>query len=334
MFNQLDESTTKLTLVNATNSVAELISGEFSEKIHRIWGSDLMEYLTASDYRRHVWCAWLSRKTEHQPNPSLSDFLRFTKSRDIIMDGFGSCPPGFLPILRKLGTSAEQADFYLSLFELFSKGGRATKLIQHGTNLDRDIVSNLLEVPDDEFSVQVLSHLIQKSVEHDRFSGAVWVAGMLKEAIGETTVINALRQSSNPLKALRQMLVTLEFPPAPFHFDGPLIPVASSHELRLLGHEFRNCLRDPDELVDIAFGIQAGRHFLYRWNGTEPGVVQLSKFGTSGWLIEDAKGLGNAKLSRDTQHQILDLFAQYPAICPAWPRRQALPSYVWFYNQD
>lgn len=332
MFNQIDESTNNLSSVNNTNSIAALISGEFCETIHQVWGNDLVEFLAASDYRRHVWCAWLSKKTEQQPSPSLSDFLRFAKSRDIIKDGFGFCPPGFLPILKKLGTKAEEAEFYLGLFELFSKGGRATKLVQHGTNLDRDIVVNLNEVPDNEFSAQVLSHLIQKSVEHDRFSGAVWIANVLKDALGEAPVVAALKHGANPLKTLRRMLIQLEFPPAPFKFDGPLVAVSSSNELRLLGHEFRNCLRETEEHVDMVFGIQAGRHCLYRWNGAEPGLVQLSKFGRDGWLIEDAKGIANAKLSRETQLQILELFNLYPSICPAWPRRQALPSYIWFYQ--
>ncbi len=248
------------------------------------------------------------------------------------MDGFGSCPAGLLPALKKLGTTAQQAEVYLGLFDLFSRGGQAAKMIQHSEKLDLDLVNNLIEIPDDEFSIRVLSYLIQRDVEPDRFSGAVWVAHLLKEAIGEALVLDALHKSANPLKALRRLLTQLEFPPSPFDFNGSLVPITSANDIRLVAHEFKNCLRDPEEFVDIVFGILAGRQCLYRWNGAEPGLVQLARFGQRGWLIEDAKGASNAHLSRDTQQEILNVLAQFPSICPAWPRRQALPSYIWFYN--
>jgi hypothetical protein len=331
MFNKIDESSNKPAFIRNANSIVELISGEFCENIHRIWNDFSMDYLAASDLRRHVWHSWLSKKADLETEPSFLDFLSFAKSRDIIKDGFGSCPAGFLPALKKLGPSAEGAAFYLGLFELFCKGGQVSKLLQHSEKLDHEIISNLTGIPDDEFSGQVLSRLIQRTVDPDRFSGAVWIAQLLREALGELAVIDTLNKTYNPLAALRRMLAQLDFPPAPFEFNGPLVAITSANDLRVIAHEFKNCLREKEEFVDITLSIQTGRQCLYRWYGTEPALVQFGRFGQRGWLIEDAKGPSNARLSRDTQQEIVGLLAQYPTICPAWPNRQALPSFIWFY---
>lgn len=332
MFNQIDESSSKLDYIKNTNSVAELIGGEFCETIHRIWDNSLVEYLAASDFRRHVWHSWLSKKANLETNRAHLDFLRFTKSRDIIKDSFGFCPPGFLPALRKLGPSAEEAEFYLNLYELFSRGGNASKLIQHSASLDRDIISNLSGMPNDEFSGHVLSCLIRHAIEPDRYSGAVWIAQLLRETLGELVVIDALNKSSSPLKALRTLLIQLKFPHAPFDFNGELVPLTSTADIRVTAREFRNCLLDAQEQCDMVFQILAGRQFLYRFDGAEPALVQLNRFGPKSWLIDDAKGRSNSKLSKDTQQYIQKLLSKYPSIFTGWPQQQVSPSYIWFYN--
>lgn len=332
MFNLTNGNTYNLPFTKTSNSVAELISGEFHDKIHQIWNDSMMEYLAAPDFRRQVWHAWLSSKICPELDASLIDYLRFTKSRDLIKDGYGSCPPGYLSSLKKLGTAAREADVYLGLHDLFSRGGQVAKMLQHTQKVDLDTVTNLTEIPNNEFSAQVLRRLIQKSVEPERFSGAIWVAYLLQESLGEAAVLTALYQSSSPMKALRRMLTQLEFPEAPFDFGERLVPVTSGNNIRIAAYAFKNCLTDPEELVDLVFGILSGRQYLYRWTGAEPGLVQLGKFAARGWIIEDARGQSNAFFSRDTRREILDALAGYSSICPAWPKHQALPSYIWFYS--
>ena len=290
------------------------------------------EYLLATDARRHVWHSWLSTKQDRTLSTEVKDFLRFSKSKTIISHGFGTCPAGYLSALKKCGLSAQEPIFYTSLFEMLFRGGSLAKLIHHSKGFDIETVTSLTSIPSDDFSAEVLAILIRASVDPDRLCGAVWLAQMVREAMGTEMVARTLGSTSNPLRALQKLLLQLPLPSPPRAFHAPLFPVTEAGEVRALSQRFRNCLRDIDQLAEIIFSIQAGRQYLYRWDGEEPALILMSRFGLNGWVIEEVGGIENRRVSQQSQKQIELSMAGDPSICLAWPGKQVLPTREWFFS--
>lgn len=316
------------------SAVLDLIAGPFADVIRTVWQGHLIEYLTAPDVRRHVWHSWLSV----QPDPDtydqqMLDFLSYSKSRHIIADRFGCCPDGYLPVLKRLGTQARRPETYRNLFRVLAGGGHLAKLVHHSKEIHDHILACLTSIPNDQFSTAIVSRLLSRSVDPDKFHGTVWIANQLKSVIGPDQVIHHVSKSSNPMRALRKLVLEMPFPEPPFDCRHPLVPVRSIDELRSLSKKFRNCLTDIDRLSDVVFSIQAGQQYLYHWGSTdEPALILLQKFASVGWVIDEAFGLDNRHLSETTLRQIEDVLAGYPTICPAWPLHMTIPSRGWFFE--
>lgn len=314
------------------NSALSILSGPFYDSVRLIWSDRISEYFLATDARRQVWHSWITARQGETFSTGIRDFLSLAKSKDIVSDGFGMCPVGFLSALKRSGATARQPIFYRNLFEMLTRGGSLAKLIYHCREFNIEAVTELSSIPSDEFSTQVLAILIRASVEPDRLCGAVWLSQMLRGPMGADVVIGTLGRTSNPIRALQSLLLQLPLPAPPRTFSSPLFPVKDAEEIRVLSRQFRNCLRNIDQLSEIIFSIQSGRQYLYRWDGEEAALILLTKFGPNGWVIEEARGIENRRVSQQSQQQIELALGGDPTICPAWPSRQALPTREWFFS--
>ncbi len=314
--------------------VIDLISGDFSEKIHLIWHNRVSEYLTATDFRRHVWCGWLAKHHRcERSEEEVFSFLTKSKSRDIIADTYGSCPNGYLSVLKRLGTVARKPRVYQCLFKTLSYGGYRAKLIHHAKDIDDELIYQLAAVPSDEFSNIIVSCLYRRSVDPEKLLGAVWVASQVSSRLGREQVVAAMCGASNPMRALRDLVLQLPFPSSPITYQSPLFPVGTVEEVRALSLKFQNCLRETDTLSELAFAIQSGQQCLYHWNDEEnPALVLVKKFSSLGWVIEEAYGIGNKHLDEITMHRIECAFGTTGTVCLAWPTEMTIPTRGWFFE--
>lgn len=295
-----------------------LIAQTFTDYVLTIWGTNgIYEYLLASDQRRHVWHCWLASKNGDFDRDA-SDILRFltlSRSKDIILDGYGCCPPGLISALGRLGASARSKEFYAALFDVLNRGGPIAHQIHRMKALDERSTIILASIDQYVVSPTVLRALIRGPARIEALPELCWIVSRLADTVSNVETV--ISRTNNPAAALRKLVSQIPFPEPPFdHRDNRLQAVTSADQLWRIGRQFKNCLADRRLWLDIALDIQSGHTYHYLWNGERAALLSFSRFGSLGWTCIDFLGPSNTPPSDDTSREVMRVLKEVPEIAP------------------
>lgn len=287
------------------NSAFRLLASSFGKSVLNAFGDEhVHQYILAADFRRHVWHAWLSVKPSNRPLLGSRRFLMEGRSRDIITDAYGSCPPGYLPALKKLGARARSSEFYRALFTVLKPGGALAQHVHHLRDIhDKEILA-LSAIQTDLISDRVLRAMLKMGLEPASMPEMIWLVSRLKGVIADDVIERAIAGKKNPFAAARDLLKTLKFPAGPFPGITNLKPVTTAEKLAAIGRSLRNCLRSSDVLAGSLIAVLSGRRYFYQWGGEQQALLEFSKIGDFGWILTECAGRNNDPISRATAKQI------------------------------
>lgn len=276
------------------NSVVRLIAGQFVNDVSRVWGPDrLHEYLAATDLRRHIWHSWLAANRAGIDDRSY-DFLTTQKARSIIAEGYGCCPVGMLPMLRKLGPQAKQLDYYRALAGVLKRGDACARAVIRSNEIDTEMIIALASLPDDEQSQSLIGALVNKPISISLVAPLVWIADRLTNAMPGSDICGQMAATTNPLKLAQQLAMSLPFPTPPFPASSRFVPIVSGAELHAVGIHLDNCLKDSRYLIQAVLDVLSGQEVFYRWIGRDETIlIQLNRFAQLGWSIGDFQRTGD-----------------------------------------
>lgn len=303
------------------SNLIDLAAGEFAGEIRRIWSGPRMgDYLTAPDARRQIWHCWLSsdraglnRTFRHDP-AHVHRQLMTRKAKDLIENAYGSCPPGLLAALGKIGPVARPATFYRALVKVLGRDDLAAKHLRHCHFLPEKLVLGLAAVP-----TRLQSRSLFEAIRSERISCTdltlfAWAAGRVAE-LGLAT-LEEIFLSDSPTEALKAVLGRLPFPPPPWSGCGSLTPVASVLELKAAGQDLENCLRRPDNLMEAAFSVLRREAFFYLWSGVSKGLLRFNDYSPLGWAVTEGRGVHNQPLPAATWQDIRAAVRSWPDLAP------------------
>lgn len=297
----------------------QYIAGEFTPSILAIWSErDLGEYLMATSAQRHVWHAVLSASNHAlPPMEERRDWLTQSKRKDLLRVAFGACPPGMVRLLSKLTPRAESADFYRAVHSALSRGDVLTRILQHAHTIDRRIVLGVANLPTDRIAVQMASYALRRGILDLDIEELSWLGRRIADFEQSGEVLDAISRSSNPLRALRNAIVNLPFPDAPWTVQS-LVPINSAAELSGIALKLDNCLTDHDQFYSSCVDVHAGIAYYFRTPGDDHLLVKFSKFAGLGWYLDECRGPRNR---RPTMQESDNLTKAVSHLGGVWPRR-------------
>ncbi|MDX8521130.1 hypothetical protein [Mesorhizobium dulcispinae] len=296
-------------------SIIALLARQDSAQVQKIWQSErINEYLFAADNRRHTWHAWLAIHGTVTYDAETYRFLTFAKSRQILMDAFGSCPAGMMSALGKFGPFARPKQTYVALHQVLSAGGPlANHACQSGKIDDDDLVS-LASVASLPVSNRVMRALLKCKMPAPVLVELMWVISRLTPMHNEQELVRTIVQGRQPGAILANLFSLTPFPQAPFEQIGTLIPITTAEQLRKTGEEFGNCLRDGEELAYALASVQSGQRYFYRWNGDSLALLSFCKCGPAGWILAERSGPRNARVPEAAITRIAEVLTDVPNV--------------------
>lgn len=297
-------------------SIVDLLARQDSAQIQSIWPNDrLCEYFLASDSRRHTWHAWLAaRGTAIRDVPETYRFLTFAKSRQILTDACGNCPPGMISALGKFGPYARTKSVYVALHQVLSAGGLLARHVHQWSKFGDDDLVALASGSSLPVSSRVVRALLKRKMPTQATVELLWVISRLAPVHGEQQLVQCTAHGRQPAAILANLFSLTPFPEPPFEQVCALIPITTAEQLRKTGEEFGNCLKGGEELAYALSSVQAGQRYFYRWNGDQPMLLSFSRCGSRGWILEERSGPRNARVPEDMLNHIVGALAAVPNV--------------------
>lgn len=302
-----------------TPDIIEYIAGDFSPAVTQVWEPpDVFEYLMASAARRHVWHAVFSaRQSDARSFSDIRKSLTENKGKDLIRKAYGSCPPGMIRLLSKLGHRAESSDFYRAAHSALSRGDILTRILQHEKSIDPRMVYGIAYLPTDRITVRIASYALRRGVSDVDIEELSWLGRRIAAYDPSGEILDTISKSRNPITALRKAIANLPFPAAPWAASG-IAPIQSAEELSNVARRLGNCLTDHDQFYSSCVDVHAGIAYYFRTPGNDHLLVKFSKFAGLGWYLDECRGPRNR---RPTMQESDNLTKAVSHLDGVWSRR-------------
>lgn len=314
----MDHNRTKPSLnVNRSEKpIVVLLARQDSFQVLSMWQNDrISEYLLASDSRRHIWHAWLAvHGTAVRDVAETYGFLTFAKSRQILGDAFGSCPSGMISALGKFGPYARSKHAYFALHKVLSAGGPLANHVCQSARFEDDDLIALASASMLPVSTRVVCELLKCRMPSQVMVELLWVIARLVTTHDEHKLVRCIAEGRQPAMILANLLGLTAFPAPPFEQVGKLVPITAAEQLRNVGRDFRNCLKDGEQLAFAVVSAQSGHRYFYLWTGESPALLSFNKCGNVGWVLSEREGVANSPVSQATLDEIAETLAGLPNV--------------------
>lgn len=214
-------------------------------------------------------------------NELIGRFLR-SRSKDLIRETYGACPPGYLHLIGRLGETARAKSYYTSLFELLVR--------------DEDLGDFLIKSPAPEVDREDLLSLFKAlppTLAGRRAAFTLGSIDTLKNLLkpyalltGETALrnedIDRLARGEAPAKLIEELYLQRPFR-TPLILDRNIRHAACGKDLVELSRKYRNCLA-----TRISDGLKGRRQF-YVWERDDklPIIFSIADEQSLGWYLEE-----------------------------------------------
>ena len=265
--------------------------------------------------------------SERDPLARIARTLLALRPRAVLQAVYGSCPDGFLGLLRRLDALPVDRDLYQAAHTIFSDPAhrrRAEILLQMAgpvTGTKLSILSRLDPM------------LVHKGVVDRVYGDGVQIEGLhvflslirtLCDATDEeiTQSIDQLAPQAKlttwAVQWLRRQVRLPVQPPIPA--DDCRFQALFGEALYECASEFRNCLKGY--LANPALG----KVLYFRWMGTKPAVLELEAHSEGRWVLGDMLGPRNTALDTETKADIRAALTEHSVLYargPTMPRPAA-----------
>lgn len=299
--------------------LVKYVAGDFSSQVLSIWGENaISEYMVATATQRHVWHAVLSAPASRLPQEiDMYKWVTRSRRKDLLGVAFGTCPPGMIRLLSKLGPCAELPEFYKAAHTALSRGDVLTRILQHAKTIDTRAVLLIAKVSSEKLAIKLANYALQRRIRTLDIEECLWLVKLMTNPMQRDEFLNDSSVSKNPLSSLRKAISRRSFPPAPWNIEG-FLPINAGEELQVIARQLGNCLTDPAYFFDSCINAQAGMSYYYRTIGEDYLLLKFSKFGNLGWYLDECSGRKNRKPTKNEIDQIAQATAHLENI---WRRR-------------
>lgn len=281
------------------------VAGEFSSSILTIWGENcIAEYIIAPATHRHVWHAVLSVTVSRLPiEIDMRNWLTKSRRKELLRVAFGTCPPGMISLLSKLGPCAETPEFYNAVHAALSRRDILTQTLHHAKKIDARAVLLIAKLPSERLAVNFANYMLRSRGFNVAIEEYLWLAKRITDPRQIERLLNDDSGSRDPVVALRKAISKRPFPAAPWSIPE-FIPIKTGEELQDIARQLGNCLTDRNYFYDSCINAQAGNSYYYRTRGDNFLLLKFSKFGNLGWYLDECSGRQNRKPKKEEIDQI------------------------------
>ncbi|WP_322893382.1 MULTISPECIES: hypothetical protein [unclassified Yoonia] len=251
-------------------------------------------YLLTQPARRHVWNAYLAtiptkRLLSDQGDAIRQNLLHFA-SHTLITDAYGSCPKGYLALLKRLPHRAASRQFYSDLHQLLADRPDLAMPLCNVKRINHDLVRLLLDLPHDLRCVKVAQAFGSPS-GYDNFMVAY--ARLTSRDTPSADVIRQLKGGAKPGRLIVGLYETAPLP-APFLRNNERSQhLGTARELLKAARDFKNCLAN---WITEAHHNQSQYYRARLADGTFA-VLEIKNDAPAGWRFGDLKGKDNADVA-------------------------------------
>lgn len=293
---------------SSTETIPDLlkhVAGEFSSSILTIWGENcIAEYMIASATHRHVWHAVLSVTVSKLPlEIDMHNWLTKSRRKELLRVAFGSCPPGMIRLLSKLGPCAETPEFYNAVHAALSRRDTLAQTLHHAKKIDTRAVLLIAKLPNEKLAINFANYMLRSRFFNVAIEEYLWLAKRITCSKQMDGLLNETSKSRNPLATLRKAISKHPFPEGPWSVKE-LLPIKTGSELQDVARHLGNCLTDRNYFYDSCINAQAGNSYYYRTRGDDFLLLKFSKFGNLGWYLDECCGHQNRKPTSEEIDQI------------------------------
>jgi hypothetical protein len=239
------------------------------------------------------------------PMVEVARALLTLRPRAVIRAVYGSCPDGFIGLLRRLDASPVDRDLYRAAHTIFSDPAhrrRAEILLQMPGTITATKLSILTRLNPVLVHKGLVNRLYDAGVQIEGLHAFLALIHNLCDATDEeiTKSIDQLAPQAKlttwAMQWLRRQVRLPVQPPIPA--DDPRFQVLFGEALYECALKFRNCLKD--HLARPALG----NTLFYRWAGSKPAVLELEAHSEGHWVLGDLLGPRNTILDAETKAAI------------------------------
>lgn len=260
------------------------LTGEFADRIARLWPAPHGAVLIAPAARRHLICLALhqGRRTAAELEPALSGSVKRA-----IGGLLRQAPSGLARALDLLGEEAWSGDAYDQLLAVLADPARA-KVLNHAKGLTPEVVAGVFSLP---------TAVVRAGGGRLKLNDAQ--AQNLREAydaiarrLGEGAV-EAVAERWGRAGTVKQLFdwaaedIVAEIPPSPLPVPAGCRPLTSKADFREAAIRFRNCLRN--HIVNAS----SGDSLFYEWLGPPAAIIHVQRDAVSGWRLCEVKAHNN-----------------------------------------
>lgn len=281
------------------------VAGEFSSSIFEIWGQNcISEYMTATATHRHVWHAVLSVTASRLPlGIDMRNWLTKSRRKEVLRVAFGTCPPGMIRLLSKLGPCAETPEFYNAVHAALSRGDTLTQTLHHAKKIDARAVLLIAKLPNEKLAINFANYMLRSKVFNADIEEYLWIAKRITDPKQIKSLLSDKSGSRDPVVALRKAISKRPFPSAPWSIPE-FVPIKTGDELQDIARQLGNCLTDRNYFYVSCINAQAGNSYYYRTKGDDFLLLKFSKFGNLGWYLDECSGRQNRTPTKKENDQI------------------------------
>jgi hypothetical protein len=258
-------------------------------------------YLLTQPARRHVWNAYLAtiptKRLLSDQGDKIRQNLLHASSQTLITDAYGSCPKGYLALLKRLPHRAASPQFYRDLHRLVSSHPDLAMPLCNVRRLTHDLVRLLLDLPHDLRCVKVAQAFGSPSgydnfmMAYTRLTGRETLSG---------GVVQQLKAGAKPGRLIVDLYESAPLP-APFLPNNDRIQhLATARELLAAARDFKNCLAN---WITEAHHNQS-QYFRARLADGTFAVLEIKNDAPAGWRFGDLKGKDNEDVAPELNMEL------------------------------
>jgi hypothetical protein len=258
-------------------------------------------YLLTQPARRHVWNAYLAtihiKRLLSDDGETIRQNLLHFASHTLIAEAYGSCPKGYLALLKRLPHRAASPQFYRDLHTLLSAHPDLAMPLCNVKRINHDLVRLLLDLPPNLRCVKVAQIFGSPSgyenfmVAYTRLTGSDTLS---------THVVNQLKDGAKPGRLIVDLYESAPLPTPFLQNNDRIHHLATARELLAAARDFQNCLSN---WITEAHHNQS-QYYRVRLGDGSNAILEIKNDAPVGWRFGDVKGKDNADVPSELREEM------------------------------
>lgn len=259
-------------------------------------------YLLTEPTRRHVWNAFLSRKGNNadlaREPEGLRQHLLNAPSHTLVAEAFGTCPAGYLSVLKRLPDQAAPISLYEELHRLLTEHPQLAMPLCNVRCLSHGLVTLLHTLPDSLRTV-TLAEGFKSPEGYQHFLAAyrrLTGSGSL-----DPKVVQQLKAGVKPARLINELYEQAPLPAPALPNTDRIRHLGTVRALLTAARDFQNCLGN---WITEAHRNER-QYYLARLTDGTSAVLEIKNDAPAGWRFGDLKAKSNEDVAGHLCEELL-----------------------------